>query len=117
MFLFTLSRRPDGSVATLLRGSECPPADQTQKCGSIFGPIKNFRLGVDRGTGMGEPLCFRQIGFAAAYPIFSLPAFINIDRQAEPLDDPPLSVAQWLTAGNVPAIFAIRRPTQAVLTS
>src|SRR4029077_16049469 len=73
-------------------------------CG-IFGPIRNFRLGVDRGTEMGEPLCFRQIGFAAAYPIFSLPAFINIDRKAEPLDDPPLSVAQWLTAGNVPAIF------------
>src|SRR6476620_836885 len=34
--------------------------------GSLFRPIKNFRLVVGRGTGVAEPLCFRQIGFAAA---------------------------------------------------
>src|ERR1700693_942787 len=34
--------------------------------GSLLGPIKNFRLVVDRGTSVAQPLCFRQIGFAAA---------------------------------------------------
>ncbi len=34
--------------------------------GSLLGQIKNFRLVVDRGTGVAQPLCFRQIGFAAA---------------------------------------------------
>src|ERR1700722_3470660 len=33
---------------------------------SLLGPIKNFRLVIGRGTGVAEPLCFRQIGFAAA---------------------------------------------------
>ena len=34
--------------------------------GSLLGPIKNFRLVIGRGTGVAQPLCFRQIGFAAA---------------------------------------------------
>ena len=33
---------------------------------SLLGPIKNFRLVIGRGTGVAQPLCFRQIGFAAA---------------------------------------------------
>ena len=33
---------------------------------SLLGPIKNFRLVVGRGTSVAQPLCFRQIGFAAA---------------------------------------------------
>src|ERR1700744_1124018 len=82
--------------------------------GSLLRPIMNFRLVVGRGAGVAQPLCFRQIGFAVVEPTLGLLAFININRQPVPLDDPPLSVAQRLTAGMVPTILPIRRPTQAV---
>ena len=62
---------------------------------------------------MAQRLRFSQIGFAAAQPVFGLLAFIDIDRHAVPLDDPPLSVAQRFTANMVPTIFAVRQ-SQAV---
>src|SRR6202030_3119725 len=65
--------------------------------GSLLGPIKNFRLVVGRGTGVAYPLCFRQIGFAAAKPVFGLLGSIDVKRQAIPLDDASLSVTQRLT--------------------
>jgi hypothetical protein len=33
---------------------------------SLPRPLENRRLVVDCGTGVAQPLCFRQIGFAAA---------------------------------------------------
>src|ERR1700751_1142306 len=33
---------------------------------SLFGQIQNFRLIVGRRTDVVQPLCFREIGFAAA---------------------------------------------------
>src|SRR5271163_1258205 len=32
----------------------------------LLRPIKNCRLAIDRGAGAAQPLCFRQMGFAAA---------------------------------------------------
>jgi len=55
-----------------------------------------------------QTLCFREIGFAAAQPLF-----INVNSQAIPLDDLPLSVTHWLTASAVPMKLAVR-PTHAV---
>src|SRR5258705_13699213 len=46
-------------------------------------------------------------------PPFGLPPFIILNEHAVPLDDPPLSVVQRLTASMVPTIFAVR-PTQTV---
>src|ERR1700756_2013956 len=60
-----------------------------------------------------QMLCFRQIGFAAAQPLFGLLGFIDVNSQAIPLDDSPLSVAHWLAASVVPTKFAVR-PTQAM---
>ena len=43
-----------------------------------------------------------QIGFAAAQPVFGLLGFIDINRQAVPLDDASLPIAQRLTTSMVP---------------
>src|SRR5260370_17797782 len=56
---------------------------------------------------------FRLIGFAAAQPLFGFLGFIDVNSQAIPLDDSPLTVAHWLTASVVPTKFAVR-PTHAV---
>src|SRR6266852_876197 len=74
---------------------------------SLIRKIEDFRLVVDRGSGMGQPLCFRQIGFAAAQPLFDLLAFVDINRQTVPLDDASFSITQWLSSDMVPTIFAV----------
>src|SRR5258708_7833258 len=71
---------------------------------SLVRKIEDFLLVVDRGSGMGQPLCFRQIGFAAAQPLFDLLAFVDINRQTVPLDNASLSITQWLSADMVPTI-------------
>src|SRR5262249_48251607 len=38
----------------------------------------------------------------------ALLAFIDVDRQAVPLDDASLSITQWLSTDMVPTIFAVR---------
>ena len=80
---------------------------------SLVRKIEDFRRVVGRGSGTGQPLCFRQIGFAAAQPLFDLLAFIDINRQTVPLDDASLSITQWLSADMVPTIFAVH-PTHAL---
>src|SRR5271154_5638942 len=79
---------------------------------SLLRPIENCRLAIDRGTGAAQPLCFRQMGFAAAQSVFSVLAFMDVNGQAIPLDDVSFPVPQRLTANVVPTIFAVR-PTQA----
>src|ERR1700722_9355028 len=46
--------------------------------------------------------------FAAAQPVFSPLPFVDVDRQAVPLNDASLSIAQRLTTGMVPTKLAVR---------
>src|ERR1700722_6199641 len=46
--------------------------------------------------------------FAAAQPVFSPLPFVDVDRQAVPLDDTSLSIAQRLTTSMVPTKLAVR---------
>ena len=62
---------------------------------------------------MAYPLCFRQIGFAAAKPVFSLLGVIDVNSDAIPLYDEPIPIAQGITASLVPTIFTVP-PTQAM---
>src|SRR6266851_6602749 len=82
---------------------------------TLLRPIKklpgNWVEGV--GAGVAHPLCFRQIGFVATKPVFNLLGFIDVNSQAIPSADSPLTVAHWLTASVVPTKFAVR-PTQAM---
>jgi hypothetical protein len=82
---------------------------------TLLRPIKklpcNWAVGV--GAGVAYPLCFRQIGFAAAKPVFSLLGVIDVNSDAIPLYDEPIPIAQGITASLVPTIFTIP-PTQAM---
>ena len=67
------------------------------------------------GIGLPKPIgggfgVLAELLFALPQCLLGALAFIDIDRHAVPLDDPPLSVAQRLTANMVPTIFAVRRP-------
>lgn len=48
------------------------------------------------------------MGFAAAQPVFCLLGFIDVDRQAIPLDNASLPVVQRLTTSMVPTKLAVR---------
>src|SRR5260370_3532025 len=84
---------------------------------SLIRKIEDFRRVVGRGSGMGQPLCFRQIGFAAAKPLFDLLAFIDINRHTVPLDDASLSITHWLSADTLPTVFAVHPTTALRLTA
>src|SRR6267154_2887615 len=56
---------------------------------------------------MAQPLCFRQMGFAAAELVFGLFPFVDVNRQAIPLDDASLSIAQRLATSMVPTKRAV----------
>src|SRR5258708_31264002 len=87
---------------------KAPQRIKPKQAESLVRKIEDFRRIVGHGSGMGEPLCFRQIGFAAAQPLFDLLAFVDVNRQTVPLDDASLSIAQWLSTDMVPTIFAVR---------
>jgi hypothetical protein len=82
---------------------------------TLLRPIKklpgNWAEGV--GAGVAYPLCFRQIGFVATKPVFSLPGVIDVNSEAIPLYDAPIPIAQGITASLVPTIFTVP-PTQAM---
>src|SRR5260370_6109501 len=82
---------------------------------ALLRPIENLpRSGVYApGTSVAQPLCFRQIGFAAAKPVFSLLGVIDVNSDAIPLYDAPIPIAQGITASLVPTIFTVP-PTQAM---
>src|SRR5882757_563521 len=75
---------------------------------SLIRPKENLCVVVGCGTGVAQPLRFGQIGFAAAQPVFGLLGFIDVDRQATPLDDASLPIAQRLTTSLVPTKLAVR---------
>jgi|RhiMetdeSRZDD1v2_1073273.scaffolds.fasta_scaffold1529647_2 hypothetical protein len=60
-----------------------------------------------KGTYVAQPLRFGQICFAPAQPVFGLLGFIDVDRQAVPLDDASLLISQRLATGMVPTVLAV----------
>src|SRR5436190_23875195 len=59
---------------------------------SLIRPIENRCVVEDRGAGVTQPLCFRQIGFAATKQVFGVPGLIDVDGQTVPLDNASLSI-------------------------
>jgi hypothetical protein len=92
------------------------PFDRRLDARVVFENPKGFVRPVDFAGG-GRPaetarvtqaLGFGEIGLTAAQPVFGLLAFIDVNRQAIPVDDASLSIAQRLTTSMVPAKFAVR---------
>src|ERR1700741_1414712 len=70
--------------------------------------IENRRLAVGRHAAVTQPLCFRQVGLAAASRLFYLLPSTDVNTLAIPLDDASLPITQRLTANIVPTKFAVR---------
>src|SRR5262249_43087946 len=77
---------------------------------TLLRPIENFPRSrvCGPGTGAAQPLCFGQISFAAAQPVFGLLGFIDVNRQPIELDDASLPIAERLATNMVPTKLAVR---------
>ena len=51
---------------------------------SLLRKIEDLRFVGGRRTAVTEPLCFGQMGFAAAQLVFGLLGFIDVDQDAVP---------------------------------
>src|SRR5450755_1192181 len=94
-----------------IAGRHALPRITPKNAVTLLRPINDrpFTLPGHRpAAGVAQPLSFRKIGFVATQLVLSLLPFIDVNRQAIPLDDLPFWAALRLSAHPMPAILAVR---------